>query len=87
MMAPMSSRGVNQARERHVRLRDAAALANAKELADLEPPAAWANIVGVTGSPFDAYLTLRGAGGRPRRLRSRGSALAFPRGSSARVPA
>jgi cystathionine gamma-synthase len=32
----------------------------AKELADLEQLAAWANTVGVTGSPFDAYLTLRG---------------------------
>lgn len=28
--------------------------------ADLEPLRFWANITGVTGSPFDAYLTLRG---------------------------
>jgi cystathionine gamma-synthase len=27
---------------------------------DVEALAAWANIIGVTGSPFDAYLTLRG---------------------------
>ncbi|HWL31223.1 MAG TPA: cystathionine gamma-synthase [Xanthobacteraceae bacterium] len=28
--------------------------------ADVEALAAWANVIGVTGSPFDAYLTLRG---------------------------
>jgi cystathionine gamma-synthase len=28
--------------------------------ADLDELAAWANITGVTGAPFDAYLTLRG---------------------------
>lgn len=27
---------------------------------DVEPLAAWANITGVTGAPFDSYLTLRG---------------------------
>jgi cystathionine gamma-synthase len=27
---------------------------------DVEELASWANITGVTGSPFDAYLTLRG---------------------------
>jgi cystathionine gamma-synthase len=28
--------------------------------ADVEPLRSWANVTGVTGSPFDAYLTLRG---------------------------
>ena len=32
----------------------------AKDPADLEQLAWWANCLGVTGSPFDAYLTLRG---------------------------
>ncbi|WP_133774776.1 cystathionine gamma-synthase [Enterovirga rhinocerotis] len=32
----------------------------AKDAADVEALAAWANIVGTTGSPFDAHLTLRG---------------------------
>lgn len=32
----------------------------AKDPADVEQLAAWANTVGVIGSPFDAYLTLRG---------------------------
>jgi cystathionine gamma-synthase len=32
----------------------------AAEKADTEALAAWANITGVTGAPFDAYLTLRG---------------------------
>ena len=27
---------------------------------DIEPLGAWANITGVTGAPFDSYLTLRG---------------------------
>jgi len=30
------------------------------DAADAEPLHSWANITGVTGSPFDAYLTLRG---------------------------
>lgn len=32
----------------------------AADAADLEPLRFWANLTGVTGSPFDAYLTLRG---------------------------
>jgi cystathionine gamma-synthase len=32
----------------------------AAQKADLDELAAWANITGVTGAPFDAYLTLRG---------------------------
>ena len=32
----------------------------AADKADAETLAAWANVTGVTGSPFDAYLTLRG---------------------------
>jgi cystathionine gamma-synthase len=32
----------------------------ARDAADLEQLAWWANCLGVTGSPFDAYLTLRG---------------------------
>ncbi|MCC6779289.1 MAG: cystathionine gamma-synthase [Hyphomicrobiales bacterium] len=32
----------------------------AAHLSDLEALAAWANIVGTTGAPFDAHLTLRG---------------------------
>lgn len=32
----------------------------AADKADAEALAAWSNIVGVTGSPFDSYLTLRG---------------------------
>jgi cystathionine gamma-synthase len=32
----------------------------AAEKADLDELSAWANITGVTGAPFDAYLTLRG---------------------------
>jgi cystathionine gamma-synthase len=32
----------------------------AADKADVEALLAWSNIVGVTGSPFDAYLTLRG---------------------------
>jgi cystathionine gamma-synthase len=32
----------------------------AREVADVEAFAAWANITGVTGAPFDSYLTLRG---------------------------
>jgi cystathionine gamma-synthase len=32
----------------------------AADKADLDELSAWANITGVTGSPFDAYLTLRG---------------------------
>jgi len=32
----------------------------AADKADLDEMSAWANITGVTGSPFDAYLTLRG---------------------------
>ena len=32
----------------------------AADKADAEVLAAWANITGVTGAPFDAYLTLRG---------------------------
>lgn len=32
----------------------------AADEADLEPLRFWANLTGVTGSPFDAYLTLRG---------------------------
>ncbi len=31
-----------------------------KELSDVEVFGAWANITGVTGAPFDSYLTLRG---------------------------
>jgi cystathionine gamma-synthase len=32
----------------------------AADMADLDELSAWANITGVTGAPFDAYLTLRG---------------------------
>jgi len=32
----------------------------AADLADVEALASWANVTGVTGAPFDAYLTLRG---------------------------
>jgi cystathionine gamma-synthase len=32
----------------------------AADKADVESLAAWANVIGVTGSPFDSYLTLRG---------------------------
>jgi len=32
----------------------------AADKADAEALAAWANVVGVTGSPFDSYMTLRG---------------------------
>ena len=32
----------------------------AADKADAEALASWANVIGVTGSPFDAYLTLRG---------------------------
>lgn len=32
----------------------------AADRSDIEALAAWANVIGVTGSPFDSYLTLRG---------------------------
>src|SRR5690606_40480246 len=32
----------------------------AAEKSDVEELASWANVTGVTGAPFDSYLTLRG---------------------------
>jgi cystathionine gamma-synthase len=52
----------------------------AAEAADVEALAAWANITGTTGAPFDAYLTLRGLRTLfPRVQRQQANAMAVAR--------